>query len=232
MRFARDTIGLDFTAITDSVNSTREDEWRTLLHLVKGFTEPGKFAALAGFEFYSTEKPGRPWPRLDRNVIFRNADVARLPLGMGCDDYRPQDSTALFDAVDLNDALIVPHQHPGGDWQALHNRSCYATTRARIIVKFSVNGAPMGSEIHVAGVGESRKIEAEIYGTTKIEEINVIRNGQVFAAVSPDSEEAYIDLVDEDPLIARGCYYYLKVKQTDGNIVWASPVWVDLCSRE
>lgn len=320
LRFARDTIGLDFTAITDSVKYIRGDEWKKLIDLVGDFTEPGKFAAFAGFEFYSTEKAGHFLRRLDRNVIFRNPDVARLPMGMGCDDYGPQDSAALFDAVDFNDSLVIPHQHPGGDWQApyrdrirlveiyshwgayerpdcerpftlgrynkgalvsealqsgirlgfvgssdthtglpgndffwacggypggltavwakelsprgiwqaLHNRSCYATTRARIFVRFCVNGAPMGSEIRLADTKEPRKIEAEIHGTTQIDEINVIRNGQVFAAATPDSEDAFLDLVDEEPLTEHGYYYYLKVRQTDGNMAWASPVWVDL----
>jgi len=79
LAFARYTMGLDFLAVIHPARNTQKEEWRRLLDLVKECTESGEFVAFPGFEFYSSEKPGKPWARLDKNVIFRSADDAEFP---------------------------------------------------------------------------------------------------------------------------------------------------------
>jgi len=241
------------------------------------------------------------------------------PPGMGYEEFRPQDSADLLRQVDTSKALVIPHQHPGGDWgvegsgkmrlveiyshwgcferpgcerprdlgaytegsfvsealaagvrvgfvagsddhtghpgnsffwcygnhpggltgvwapdltpeaawQALYNRSCYGTTRARIVLRFFVNGAMMGSEIVLSAKDEPRHIEVEVHGTADIEEICVVRNGEMFGGTAPGALDAHLILVDEDPIPDGLAYwYYLRVKQEDGEMAWSSPVWV------
>jgi len=238
---------------------------------------------------------------------------------MGLDDFQPHDAASLLKAVDTSTGLIIPHQHPGGDWsgpdrhkmrlieiyshwggfehpdceppfcmgkhapgapvsealasgmrlgfvagsddhtghpgnsffwvfgdcpggstgvwatdlsteaiwQTLHERACFATTRARILVKFTVNGAMMGPEIRLPSSGAPRHIEAEVHGTADIDELAVIRDGETVYSTTPARLDARVAFTDEEPFVGRdACYYYLRVKQRDGEMAWASPVWV------
>jgi len=40
--------------------------------------------------------------------------------------------------------------------------------------------------------------------------------------------DAQLDITDAEALSkSTGHYYYLKVKQRDGELTWSSPVWVE-----
>lgn len=124
--------------------------------------------------------------------------------------------------------------------QALYNRSCYATTGERIILGFAIAGAPMGSELSTKakpGLVLNRHITGYVAGTARIEEIALIRNGEVVYTLQPGKEfidfsyddtehlsKAALASPDERPYFA---YYYLRVTQEDGHIAWASPIWID-----
>jgi hypothetical protein len=110
-----------------------------------------------------------------------------------------------------------------GVWDALWARRCYGTTRARILVEFTLNGAPMGSELSAAG---ERRLTFGVYGTTAIETVEVVKNGRVWRSIAGDGTlDVERALVDEAPERETD-YYYLHVIQVDGEQAWASPVWV------
>lgn len=126
-------------------------------------------------------------------------------------------------------------------FDALYNRSCYATTGARMILTFSLAGAPMGAEVTTAdkpGCLINRHIVGTAAGTTKLKLVEIIRNGKVVKTFKPD--DYWIDYVfdDMDPLAKVTInpkdekppfvYYYVRVTQEDGHIAWSSPIWLDL----
>jgi hypothetical protein len=108
----------------------------------------------------------------------------------------------------------------------LRQRRCYATTRARIIDSFFVNGAAMGSEIHIAKPTTSRSIRARVHGAAEIEELCIMRNGRTLKAFHPRRLDVELEFEDGEAM-ERG-WYYLRARQTDGEMAWSSPVWVDL----
>ncbi|WP_194844346.1 DUF3604 domain-containing protein [Candidatus Clavichlamydia salmonicola] len=125
--------------------------------------------------------------------------------------------------------------------EALYNRHCYATTGQRILVGFFVTGAPMGSELSTEikpGLHVNRHISGYVAGTSTILSIQIIRNGELLHAFTPNSNNfdfEYDDMVplksitlnpekDED---APFVFYYLRVIQEDG-MAWSSPIWVDV----
>jgi len=124
-------------------------------------------------------------------------------------------------------------------WGALVDRRCYATTGSRIILRFKVNGHPMGSEASING-SEPRMIWLEVYGTSNLSSVEVVRNNQVIRARRHlGRRDAALQFVDTDPpaLVAlpRGrfsnhpfLFYYLRIRQVDGEMAWSSPVWLDL----
>ncbi len=108
---------------------------------------------------------------------------------------------------------------------AVKARNCYGTTGARIYVEFAVNGARMGSELPGEMLHEPRTITGRVVGTAPVARIDIVRNNEDWQTLLPDRDDASFELTDEEP-IAAGSYYYLRAWQTDGEMAWASPVWV------
>lgn len=126
-------------------------------------------------------------------------------------------------------------------FEALQNRSCFATTGARIIVGFYIAGQKMGSELSTAtksGLHVNRHISGYVAGTSRLTLIEIIRNGKVLHTITPEDKyniDYYYDDMEELSKItldSKGrspfTYYYLRVTQEDGHMAWSSPIWVDL----
>lgn len=138
-------------------------------------------------------------------------------------------------------AIISTEQSREAMFEALYQRSCYATTGARIIVGFYLAGIPMGKETSTAdkpGLTVNRHLSGYVVGTGDLNRVEIIRNGQVIKTFEPDSyslEFTYDDLTSLEKIVfnpkdkkAPFVYYYLRVIQEDGHIAWSSPIWVDL----
>lgn len=124
-------------------------------------------------------------------------------------------------------------------WEALVARRTWGTTGPRTVLRFSVAGAPMGSEVSVRGndaVGVSRRITAAIHATAAVAKAEVIRNNRTIYETVGGTDLAF-EFEDRDPLDAimlppaefspaPFAFYYLRVEQEDGHMAWASPVWV------
>ena len=126
-------------------------------------------------------------------------------------------------------------------WDALFNRRCFATTSARMILKFSVNGHPMGSEFSISNELEARRtrnIDFYVSGTEAIETVHIICNNQTVYTVSPKGQrEVQFSWEDERDFqeiairSAKWCpspfiFYYARVRQVDCEMAWSSPVWI------
>ncbi len=127
--------------------------------------------------------------------------------------------------------------------EALYNRSCYATTGARIIVGFYIAGQPMGSELSSAvkpGLTVNRHVSGYIAGTSALKLVEIIRNGEVIHSFKPEGyhcdytyddleplDKVTLNLTGQDPF----AFYYLRVTQEDEHIAWSSPIWVDIASE-
>lgn len=139
-------------------------------------------------------------------------------------------------------AIIAQQQTRDGLAQALVNRSCYATTGARIVIGLFIAGQPMGSILDAKskpGLFYNRHITGFIVGTAPIQEVILIRGGSVYHKINPKEDTFEFKIDDSDLLdkVALKCkdedktpftYYYLRATQTDGHIAWSSPIWVDL----
>lgn len=129
--------------------------------------------------------------------------------------------------------------------EALQKRSCYATTGPRIIANFSIANEPMGSELSSAkkpGLLYNRYITGYVIGTEKLKEVALIRNNKIITKFTSDDyicnfifddteklEDICIKTDKEKPSFI---FYYVRAIQEDSNIVWTSPIWVDLQVQE
>ncbi len=142
-------------------------------------------------------------------------------------------------------AIIAPELSRENLLDALYRRSCYATTGEKIIVDFSISGQPIGSECNTEdrpGLAINRHLVGFVAGTSKIKEVQIIRNGEIFHTLHPDSHEIEFTLDDMDPLDTLTLdggpgrppfiYYYLRILQEDGHMAWISPIWIDHTSTK
>ncbi len=123
---------------------------------------------------------------------------------------------------------------------ALYNRSCFATTGAKMIIDLKIIDKPMGSELSTKakpGLAFVRYLTGYVAGTTNITEIQIIRNGEVFKTFTPKINYFEFTIDDTDPIdqitLSGGndhppfVYYYLRAIQEDTHIAWSSPIWID-----
>lgn len=164
------------------------------------------------------------------------------------------DSKGSFASMKENDqesysagltAILAPEYSRDALFQALYNRSCYATTGARILISFNIAGKPMGSEITTKskpGLSFNRHMHGFVAGTTEIEEIVIFRNGVEFKKMTDMPDHIDLEVDDSDPIDKVSVsstlipnpyvFYYMRVKQVDGHIAWSSPIWVDIIEEE
>lgn len=127
-------------------------------------------------------------------------------------------------------------------YRAMHRRRVVATTGARMLLTYRLNDHPMGSELSLtscAELGVCRRLAIEFHGTAAVDHLDIIRNDAVLHSV-PGGGQADLSCVWEDgaPLATawlpatRFCphpfaFYYVRAVQQDGEVAWASPVWID-----
>lgn len=128
-----------------------------------------------------------------------------------------------------------------GLWEGMRERRVTATTGARILLFYSVNGKPMGCE-HDArkapGLLDARTMQIEFHGTARARKLEIIRNNRCVHEETNRSTDFTMEWTDTEPLAGAlmppakfckrpFCFYYIRVRQEDGEMAWASPVWID-----
>lgn len=139
-------------------------------------------------------------------------------------------------------SVQAPERTREAIFEALYNRRTVATTGKRMLLSYTVAGEPMGSELSVTRTPElalSRKVSIEFHGTAPVERIDVIRNNRVVHSADGDGgPDQGVQWDDTEPIgetwlpPASFCdhpftFYYVRAVQTDGEVAWASPVWID-----
>ena len=106
---------------------------------------------------------------------------------------------------------------------ALYARRCYATTGVSILLWFTVNGAPMGSELPATGVRPH--LQVTCHGANGLDHVRIVRNGRVVYTAPCHGEWACeLEWEDTDYRRPGPAYYYVRVVQIDQESAWSSPV--------
>jgi len=106
-------------------------------------------------------------------------------------------------------------------FEALLNRRVYATTNARILLRFSADGQPMGSEIRAGG-----SVSFRVYAASEvpIARVDLVRNGEDAQSIRPESGE--VDWRPSEPIEESTCCYG-RITRSVGQMAWSSPIWID-----
>ena len=118
-----------------------------------------------------------------------------------------------------------------GIYSSISKRHCYATTGARVILHFSLNGEEMGQEIQCTGA-PLLKIRAAAPG--KIEKLEIISEGKTVYSMEPQSR--MVETSWQSPELVSS-YYYVRLTlaplefaesgmRNRQQFAWSSPVFV------
>ena len=105
--------------------------------------------------------------------------------------------------------------------EGIRARRAYAATD-NIYVEFRLNGHFMGEAFKT---DTQPRIEAKIIGTGPIRKVELIKNNTYIHTQRGAGTELSFTYVDNDASAGES-YYYIRVEQEDGELAWASPIWV------
>ena len=126
-------------------------------------------------------------------------------------------STHMSYAVVLTDDVSRP-----GLIEAFKKRHCYAATD-NIILDVRSGEHLMGDAFDT---NEKPALEIAVHGTAPVAKLHVIRDDKYAFSTEPGEAAVKFRYADDDARPGQSHYYYVRVEQADGNLAWASPLWI------
>ena len=204
-----------------SGTSTMGTDWRDNDPEIEPVVEiyPGarnSYETLGGPRVHPEEKPPEDAPG-----GFQKAGLVWNALAKG---YRLGTITSSdHGSTHISYALVYT---PENDRQAIidsiRKRHTYGATD-NIIVDVTANGRFMGEEYQTT---EKPSLRLKAVGTARIVKVDVIRNGRYVYTDEPGQQRVELSFVDMSAEPGTS-YYYVRLLQEDGEVAWASPVWVN-----
>ncbi len=126
--------------------------------------------------------------------------------------------------------ILAPGLSKRNVLHALKNRHCYSTLDRNCILFFKVNGATMG-DIIAEPVKTVKAVAAVNDPDTddQITRIELLEDGVIVQTDQPNSNRRQWK-TKFGPKPGKH-YYFVKVTQKDGNLMWSAPVWVTVGER-
>jgi hypothetical protein len=69
-------------------------------------------------------------------------------------------------------------------------------------------------------------IKVKLIGTAPFAKVTIVRDNQYVYSVQPNKAAVDFTWRDQKPNAGKQSYYYVRGEQQDGEIVWASPMWI------
>jgi hypothetical protein len=118
--------------------------------------------------------------------------------------------------------VLAERNDRGSILEALRKRRCYAATDD-IIVDLRSGIHLMGEEFKSS---DAITLSMRVVGTKPLAKIDILKDSEVVDTIQPGKTEYQGEWTDAKPT-AGVHYYYIRVQQTDGELAWASPIWID-----
>ena len=121
-------------------------------------------------------------------------------------------------------AVYAPELTREAILDAVRARHCYGTSAARIFLDVRVNGRLMGEKVQVKRDAPI-VVTASVIGANDVESVDLCRSNKFIYMKPGEGRKAEFEYRDMEPPPGPS-YYYVRVKQKDGELAWSSPVWV------
>jgi hypothetical protein len=106
-----------------------------------------------------------------------------------------------------------------GIMQGLKERHTYGATD-NIVLDVKMNDHLMGDIIET----NDRQLDIKVIGTDAIDEIVVVKDDVEYPVKHNGKSEVSVAWKDEN-ISDKESYYYVRIKQKDGELAWSSPIW-------
>ncbi len=106
--------------------------------------------------------------------------------------------------------------------EAFKKRHCYGATDNILLIVTS------GEYLMGDAFTSKEPVRLDIYavGTAPIVRLHIIKDFQYVYTATPNRREVRLSWMDNAAQKGRTSWYYVRVEQTDGQLAWASPMWV------
>jgi hypothetical protein len=105
---------------------------------------------------------------------------------------------------------------------AFRKRHVYASTD-NIVADVRSGDNIMGDEFSVTG---APPIAVKLIGSAPFAKVVIVKDGQEVYSVAPKTKDVNFTWSDEKSESGKTSYYYVRGQQDDGQLVWASPMWI------
>jgi hypothetical protein len=75
------------------------------------------------------------------------------------------------------------------------------------------------------------ELTLKVQGTGAIDRVDLVRNNRYIYATTPHKQNVELKYTDMEPESGLN-YYYFRVLQENGELAWASPVWINYQPEE
>ncbi len=115
-----------------------------------------------------------------------------------------------------------------GVFEAIRARRVFASTGARFLIDFQVNGAFMGESVEVDR-SEPLRIQVRVDGEHPAELVEIVKDHRVIHATRGHGASMEFEFLDRSGPRPDGVasYCYLRIRQAGDEYAWVSPVWID-----
>lgn len=172
---------------------------------------------------HNYEHPGAPRSATKETQIggFEPAGVVWNALAkgyrLGFQSSSDHISTHISYAVVLTDDFSRP-----GLIAAFKQRHSYAATD-NIIFDVHCGDHIMGD---IFDSPERPVLAIHVEGTGPIARLDVIRDNAYVLSAKPNERTVDLKFTDTELAAGKTSYYYVRIEQVDGNLAWASPMWI------
>ncbi len=104
---------------------------------------------------------------------------------------------------------------------AFRKRHVYASTD-NIVADVRSGDHLMGDEFTAS---EAPKLSVKLVGTAAFAKVVIVKDGREVYTAAPNTPVVSFEWSDSESK-AGASYYYVRGEQSDGNVVWASPMWI------
>jgi hypothetical protein len=110
---------------------------------------------------------------------------------------------------------------------AFKRRHSYAATD-NIVLEFRCDKYMMGDIFETT---QAPAFTIKVLGTAPVAKVSILRDGKDVRVEEPKKQEVTLTYTDMDAPIGKTSYYYVRIEQSDGNLAWASPMWITYKAR-
>jgi hypothetical protein len=206
-------IGASHTSATD-----QGTDWRNSDPQVEPFVE------IYQGDRQDYEMPGAPRANTSADSIsgFEAAGYVSAALGKGIQLGFEASSDHISTHISFTN-IWVTEATRAGILDGMHKRRMYGSTD-NILADFRSGTHFMGETF---SAGSPPVFTVRLWGTAPFKEVVVVKDNNVVYSTSGDRVLAF-SWQDQTATKGKTSYYYVRGLQTDGQIVWVSPMWVTL----